>query len=286
MFKAKYHSQHASKTVPTGVPGFPKSQAKVALRSQGGQVSWVDSLVLEHDSAGHRYLVQLQAVSTTASPMPAATAPTFSNKPLAASCSIPTAPFWVPRVHVCFAAEDPVQYAKRFASACAAVAAAEVQLAHELCIDSMPIDDVPQLSTEQVNRVLLFALNSKKLKDKLMDTSSLINEANLEHARAMNKAALQSLAAAAVADSDAASGGSAAQGYAASASGAVVGVQLMPLVAPPSHAVKPVPSKGTVQMPAGYDFRELLSEFCFKTLLTKPEVTHALAKIRLESSKV
>jgi len=32
-----------------------------------------------------------------------------------------------------------------------------------------------------------FALNSKKLKDKLMDTSQLINEINIEYARTMNK---------------------------------------------------------------------------------------------------
>ena len=35
--------------------------------------------------------------------------------------------------------------------------------------------------------MLGFALNSKKLKDKLMDTSQLISEINIEYARTMNK---------------------------------------------------------------------------------------------------
>lgn len=39
----------------------------------------------------------------------------------------------------------------------------------------------------QVNRMLGFALNSKRLKDKLMDSSQLITEINIEYARTMNK---------------------------------------------------------------------------------------------------
>jgi dynein heavy chain len=38
-----------------------------------------------------------------------------------------------------------------------------------------------------MNRVLGFALNSRKLRDKLMDTSQLISEINMEYARTMNK---------------------------------------------------------------------------------------------------
>ncbi|WIA31960.1 hypothetical protein OEZ86_002815 [Tetradesmus obliquus] len=211
-----FESRNHEQWVPQ-IPGIPKAQAKVAVHSQDGSISWVDSLVLEYDSSRNRYLVQLQASST-----------------------------------------------------------AEVQLAYELCIDSMPVDDVPQLSTEQVNRVLNFALNSKKLKDRLMDTSSLINEANLEHARAMNKVALRTLTMAA-----AGAAGSAAVAAAGS------GEQLLPFAVPPPAPAKAAPAKGTVEVAAaGYDFREQLSEFSFKTLLTKPEVIFALGKIRLESSKV
>jgi dynein heavy chain len=39
----------------------------------------------------------------------------------------------------------------------------------------------------QINRVLGLALNTKALRDRLMDTTAYVNEANLEHARAMCK---------------------------------------------------------------------------------------------------
>jgi dynein heavy chain len=140
----------------------------------------------------------------------------------------------------------------------------------------MPVEDVPQLTTEQVNRVLGWALNSQKLQEKLMDTSSLINEANLEHTRTLSKVMLQALVAA---GQEAAAADAAAAGPGATA----VAGQLLPITVPPA-ASKPVP--GRVQMPAGYDFKEQLSEFAFKTLLTRPEVISALSKIWQESSKV
>jgi dynein heavy chain len=63
----------------------------------------------------------------------------------------------------------------------------EKTLLYHLYVDSMPTDDVPPLTVEQVNRVLGFALNSRKLRDKLMDTSQFISEINIEYARTMNK---------------------------------------------------------------------------------------------------
>ncbi|WIA11828.1 hypothetical protein OEZ85_011917 [Tetradesmus obliquus] len=270
-----FESRNHEQWVPQ-IPGIPKAQAKVAVHSQDGSISWFDSLVLEYDSSRNRYLVQLQASSSgnCSSPAPGSQQQQQGRAPSPPTGS--SVPFWVPRLQLCFAAEDPCVYAKRFAAAHASLAAAEVQLAYELCIDSMPVDDVPQLSTEQVNRVLNFALNSKKLKDRLMDTSSLINEANLEHARAMNKVALRTLTMAA-----AGAAGSAAVAAAGS------GEQLLPFAVPPPAPAKAAPAKGNVEVAAaGYDFREQLSEFSFKTLLTKPEVIFALGKIRLESSKV
>lgn len=261
------------------------------MHSHGGSISWVECIVLDYDSSTNHYFVQLQSC-INACPSPAAGAGAQHSKreadaPILAgqqqqqqySSTTTHTPFWVPRVQLCFAAEDPCLYAKRFAAGLTAVAAAEVQMAFELCVDSMPIDDVPQLTTEQVNRVLNFALNSKKLKDRLMDTSTLINEANLEHARAMNKVTLQTFAGACtVAGSSAEQPAGAAQ--------AEYGEQLLPLMLPPPPPAKPVPAKDTVDLAAaGYDFREQLSEFSFKTLLTKAEVIFALGKIRLESSK-
>jgi dynein heavy chain len=140
----------------------------------------------------------------------------------------------------------------------------------------MPVEDVPQLTTEQVNRVLSWALNTQRLQEKLMDTSSLINEANLEHARTLNKLMLQALVAvreAAVADA------------AAAGQGCAAAEQLLPITVPP-ESKRQIAARAAVEMPAGYDFKEQLSEFAFKTLLTRPEVISALSKICQESTKV
>jgi dynein heavy chain len=140
-------------------------------------------------------------------------------------------------------------------------------------------------------RVLNYALNSKKLKDKLMDTSTLINEANLEHSRAINKVTIMALAKAA-STAQAATAADATDDQSSSSKGsttaAAVGLQeplLLPLL-PALAAARPVPASGVVRLPGGYDFKEQLSEFSFKTLFTKTEVIMALNKIKLESNKV
>eukprot|EP00879_Flechtneria_rotunda_P028244 GHRR01030336.1.p1 GENE.GHRR01030336.1~~GHRR01030336.1.p1 ORF type:complete len:375 (+),score=131.41 GHRR01030336.1:177-1301(+) len=284
-----FESRNPEQWVPR-IPGIPTSQAKVALLRMDGTLSWVESTVLDYERNTNRYLVQPHTTQ-----QPPSTAGQAHKA--AAGTAAPPVPFWVPRVQLCFSAEDLELYAKRFAAAVSGLAAANVQMAYQLCIDSMPIDNVPQLTTEQVNRVLNFALNSKKLKDRLMDTSSLINEANLEHARAINKSTLHALAAAAASISAAAGAAAAGQnghfdhaaaswGYAAAAAGAAIREQLLPLVLPPPKPAKPVPHTGTMPLPPERNFKQQLSEFAFKTLLTKPEVIYALSKIRLESSKV
>lgn len=285
----------------TTAAGVPKQTAKVAVRAQDGGLVWASCVVLDVDSQRNRYLVQQQAgnftCSRATSPLPGtpgtaaaehgsfpgtpgsrsrAPAASLAHASFAAAGAAATVgpPFWVPRVQLCFTAEDPAVYAARFAAAHAGMTAADAQLAFELCVDSMPVEDVPQLTTEQVNRVLAWALNTQKLQEKLMDTSGLINEANLEHARTLNKVLLQALAAAREA---------AAADAAAAGQGCAAAEQLLAITVPPCTP-RPVPAR--VEMPPGNDFKEQLSEFAFKTLLTRPEVINALGKIRQESSKV
>eukprot|EP00775_Hariotina_reticulata_P004794 gene4794-5043_t len=229
-----FESRQPEEWVPQ-TAGIPRAMGGVAAFDETGNLQWSDCLVLDHDDIGSQFLVQLTSAASSSqlcssaahsplggplqhrgscSPAPASsTGSATAAAEEGSKAHIPgtATPFWVPRVQLCFAAEDPAVYAKRFAASCAAMAAAEVQMAFELCIDCMPTDNVPQLTTEQVNRVLIYALNSKKLKDKLMDT---------------------------------------------------------------------------MRLPGGYDFKEQLSEFSFKTLLTKTEVIFALNKIRMESNKV
>ncbi|KAF8071068.1 Dnah1 [Scenedesmus sp. PABB004] len=245
-----FESREPEQWVPR-IPGIPKASARVAVGGGdgGGGLAWLDCTVLDHDAPRNRYLVQLRGAGAGAvSPGPA------------------PAPFWAPRLALCFGAEDPGLYARRFAAALAGRAAAARALAAELAVDSMPVDDVPQLTTEAVNRVLNCALNSRRLKERLMDASALVNEAHLEHARGLNKAALLSLAARG-------DGGGAA------------GAQLLPLLVPAAPAQRAAPARGTLAMPPGYDFRAQLGEFAFRTLLTKPEVVVKLCLFSTFSSK-
>lgn len=51
---------------------------------------------------------------------------------------------------VCFSAEDPAQFARRHAEAHRSRARAESLLRYNLYVDSMPTDDIPPLTNEQV----------------------------------------------------------------------------------------------------------------------------------------
>lgn len=250
-----FESRTAEQWVPAALPpGTPQQHGQVAVRdAAAGAVTWAKCTVLQADAARNRYLVQVAA----------AAAP----------------PSWVPRVALCFAAEDPAVYAQRFAAAHAALAAAHVQLAFELCVDAMPPDDALALRAEAVNRVLTSALNSKRLQERLMDTSALINEASLEHTRTLNKLLLRRLAGA----RDAAHTDTAAPGQ-----GCAAAEQLLPIAVPREAEVRRGPgrARAAVSMPPGFDFRQRLGEFAFSTLLTRPEAILALSKIRLESGKV
>jgi hypothetical protein len=171
----------------------------------------------------------------------------------------------VPRLHVCFLAESPATFAQRFMDAHQQAQQALQRMQYQLFLESMPTDDIPLLTAEQVNRMLAYALNSKKLKDKLMDTSPLINEINLEFARTMNRIIFERAARSASTDSAAA-------------------IVRLPNLPPPDqqHAA---PQTATVAVPE-YDFPEQFGEFSFRTMLTKPEVISALNKIRVECNKV
>ncbi len=117
-----------------------------------------------------------------------------------------------------------------------------------------------------------------------MDCSALISEANIEHARTMNKIMLD-----------------AALARDAEAAGAI---QLLPLdrsTLPSQPPQRKAPVRGTiaVRVAAGvsgssdegatqqhHHFLEQYSEFAFRTLLTKAEVISSLARVRVECHKV
>lgn len=51
----------------------------------------------------------------------------------------------------------------------------------------MPTDELSQLDSEQVNRILASAINTKSLQQNALDTTSLLNEVNIDFTRTMNK---------------------------------------------------------------------------------------------------
>jgi hypothetical protein len=69
----------------------------------------------------------------------------------------------LPRLHVCFSSEDPVNFAHRVGVAHRTRSQAASLLRYNLYIDCMPTDDAPKLDAEQCSRVVGSAINSKAL---------------------------------------------------------------------------------------------------------------------------
>ncbi|KAG1679690.1 hypothetical protein FOA52_006209 [Chlamydomonas sp. UWO 241] len=225
--------------------GVAPTPARVAVQQPDGAWAWQQCEVVGYDDASgaDTYLVRMVGADGGA----------------AGECES------VPRVRLHFGAEDPFVFARRFTDAHASRARAESLLRYNLYVDSMPLDDLPPLTSEQINRMLGFALNSKRLRDKLMDTSQLISEVNMEYARTMNKVIFD-------------------ETLKRGSSGCPAPLVALPEVFP-ADARRPAPSHGTVQLPS-YDFPQTFSEFSFRSLNTKGEVIGALGKVKAECTKV
>lgn len=156
--------------------GVPPTPAKLAVFAKDGSCSWQPCTVVDFNEETNSYSVVTKPAAAAAEGEGEG-----PGEPAAAAV------LSVPRVRLHFSAEDPFMFAKRFAEAHASRARAESLLRYSLYVDSMPVEDLLPLTSEQINRMVEFALNSKKLKDKLMDTSPLISEVNMEYARTMNK---------------------------------------------------------------------------------------------------
>ncbi len=147
-------------TAGTDSRGVCRIEAKALRVSEPSTTGGFESaLVTGFDAATNRFQVQWKSDG--------------------AECSIP-------RIRVLFAAENPFEFADRVAAAHRARRQGEANLRYSLYVDSMPTDELQILDTEQVNRILLQALNTKALKQNALDTSSLLNEVNLDFARTMN----------------------------------------------------------------------------------------------------
>jgi dynein heavy chain len=161
------------------------------------------------------------------------------------------------RVHLYFCAEDPFTFVRRVVEAHRARRSFEATIRYSLYVDSMPSDELSPLDTEQVNRILLLALNTKKLKQNALDTTSLLNEINIDYQRTMNKIIFdvnlkdpnqQALK------------------------------ELLRLPDEPEEAPKKAPQSGVVSVPF-HDLPIHFSDFCFHSFNTKLEAITALTSV-------
>ncbi|KAK3252700.1 hypothetical protein CYMTET_38016 [Cymbomonas tetramitiformis] len=172
----------------------------------------------------------------------------------------------ISRLHLYFLAEDPFMYVRRLTEAYQLRDWVESMLRYNFLIDCMPTDDLPQLTNEQVNRMTESAVNTKPVLDKFMDTTHLIQEVNVEYARAMNKITFDySMLWRRV-------------------------PALLYILAPLQEEFIPEPRQippisGTVYIKP-YGYLDLYSSFCFRTFLTKLEIISACTKVRAECNKV
>lgn len=98
------------------------------------------------------------------------------------------------RIYVCFDAEDPFQYCKRLAAAIERKKMVKSTMALNLYIDSMPVDNLKPLDSEQVARILENAVNSDALRsNSALDTGSILQQYNLNHMRTMNQLIFQQI---------------------------------------------------------------------------------------------
>ena len=107
----------------------------------------------------------------------------------------------VPRLEVCFGAENPFDFARRVRDAFARRKEAEEVLQYNLFVDAMPSDDLPPLDQGQLSRMLASAMSTKGLAnaETELDVAGLMQEVNLDYMRAQSKFVLDAAAATAVA---------------------------------------------------------------------------------------
>ena len=152
------------------------------------------------------------------------------------------------RLSVCFDAEDPVIFTRRVAAAKKARQMTEAVIRYNLYVDCMPADELGKLDAEQVSRVLARAMSTNEMRRNEFDTSTLLNEINVDYARTMNKIIFDA-------------------NLAAEDNKLIFDSLSMPEKEPSS----PTSEKGVVDVPS-FDLEDSFKSFVFNTFLVQPEV--------------
>ena len=72
--------------------------------------------------------------------------------------------YWIPRIRVMFLAEDPTVFARRVAHAHMSRSKTEALLRYHLYIDCMPTDEMAELDSDSLHRIVSTARSSLRLK--------------------------------------------------------------------------------------------------------------------------
>jgi dynein heavy chain len=166
------------------------------------------------------------------------------------------------RLDICFKAEDPSFFADRIYAAYEARMQAESMMRYNLYIDCMPTEDLCQLDSEQVNRIMSSAMSASQLHQNTVDTSQLLNEVNMDYVRTMNSIIFRSCR------ND--------QGM----SHVWDSLRL-----PPKEMQKEAPKFGVVEN-AEHDFPEQFINFSFQTFLTSIDALSVMLRVREECNRV
>jgi dynein heavy chain len=170
------------------------------------------------------------------------------------------------RINLLFNSEDPRIFAQRVAQAHSERIYADSQIRYNFFVDLMPQQELPELDSEQVSRILHCATASKYLRSRQVETSSILFEVQLDFGRTMNRIIMEKTIEKSEEELK----------------------QMIPanLTLPPKAPEKEVPYFGRVPVPPPNDFPEKFSNFCFHSLFIKDEVIRAMVDIREECNKV
>ncbi|XP_064422227.1 dynein axonemal heavy chain 1 [Latimeria chalumnae] len=169
--------------------------------------------------------------------------------------------YWIPRIRLLFAAEDPVVFADRIASAHSLRRNTEALLLYNFYIDSMPVAGKVNNNEDSLNRMKRWTMSTPGLKQEhiLNGLGRLEQEVKLDYERTMNKISFDKVVSS--------------------------HPEMFPYITLPAKVSEKVPRKGRIEIP-DFPFKENKRAFSFTSLLTRPEVINALLKVRTECNRV
>ena len=167
------------------------------------------------------------------------------------------------RLGLCFDAEDPMLFVNRLEYCVKTRKMAESCIRYNLYVDCMPADELGGLDAEQVNRVLSRAMSTNEMRENEFDTSTLLNEINVDYSRTMNKIIFDA-------------------NMSIPENKHISETLTLPVKESNSNEI---PQKGVVHV-TQYDLEERFKSFVFGTFLVQPEVVYVLERVQQQCNKI